>query len=829
MRRFRWMPMSLLVALASSNAAAAPIPVEADAASDCLPAGAIARFGNPRLRPEHTPLTARFSPDSRSLWVATAAPAVEVWNVASGQRRRQIAIAIPDARTRSFAQATAALNPGCDTLALLEHSGTLHAIDPATGVVRCSLPGLLRVPYQTPGLSLSADGKRVAAVDDQFIVVADLAAGETLQKLTREVPQRIGSEGAMLTPDGTRLVVGPGDAWKVLDAVTGRHLRRLPRRIAKTSLMALDNERAFVQASTGVLLSVSLKTGDAAERIATVPERSKVAFSPDGRLVGYHNEYQAGLVATRSGQVLMRLETSLSSSPEELSFSPDGRWLAAISEDGVGVWDTNTARPLYPPGGPLSAIRRIHFLNDGKHLAIATIEDLFVWDVATRRPLYRYRSRWLSPPHLTPTADGKALEGTGAWDTQYHWAIADNGEVACLTREDHGVDEPPPLPGWRWKARQSLRTGELVLVRRDDPTDERVLLAADRFLLLRGYFSPDGRRFAAVEKNDHLHVWACESGRVCLDLSLGGPLDEGLPLDRDTAVAFTQDGRCVLLSREGVRAIEVLSGEPRYIVPGNLARSGRYALSLDGRLLALGRDDGTILLHDAVSGAEFGRFQADHGPVESVAFSPDGRLLVSGGGNGTALLWKVPQRKPPSPLTAAELAKLWETLTTSDAKQAAAAMVRLIDCPDAALTVINEHLKELRRLAPRKRLEALVADLDADTFEVRQKASKELQAAGHAAQDILREALLKSPSPEKQRQLRRLLARLDPSAITPERLQTVRAAEVLERIGSPPARELLAELEKSSADPLIVEEIRDSLQRLQIRLLEGKKVGRVVP
>jgi hypothetical protein len=356
-----------------------------------------------------------------------------------------------------------------------------------------------------------------------------------------------------------------------------------------------------------------------------------------------------------------------------------------------------------------------------------------------------------------------------------------------------------------------------------------VLLPADRLLKLRGYFSPDGRRFAAVEDNGHLHVWACESGRVCLDLNLGGPLDEGLPLDRDTALAFTQGGRCLLLSREGVRAIEVLSGELRYIVPGNLARSGRYALSSDGRLLALGRDDGAILLHDAVSGAEFGRFVADHGPVESVAFSPDGRLLVSGGGNGTALLWRVPQRKPPSSLTAVEHAKLWETLTTSDAKQAAAAMVRLIDSPDAALTVINEHLKELRRRWPRKRLEGLVADLDADTFEVRQKASKELQAAGHAAHVVLREAMLKSPSPEKQRQLRRLLARLDPSAITPERLQAVRAVEVLERIGTPLARNLLVELEKLSEDPLIVEQIRDSLQRLQIRLPEGKKEGRIVP
>src|SRR5262249_50792900 len=144
---------------------------------------------------------------------------------------------------------------------------------------------------------------------------------------------------------------------------------------------------------------------------------------------------------------------------------------------------------------------------------------------------------------------------------------------------------------------------------------ERVLLKTNWSNTLRGNFSPDGRRLGMCDESGQVHVWVCESAREYPQFDLGGPLDPITLLDWDTALSWTKDGRCVLLSREGVRAVEVLSMRLRWVIPGTLARTARCAQSPDGRLLALGNDEGAIVLHDAISGAEVVRWHADHGSV----------------------------------------------------------------------------------------------------------------------------------------------------------------------------------------------------------------------
>lgn len=64
------------------------------------------------------------------------------------------------------------------------------------------------------------------------------------------------------------------------------------------------------------------------------------------------------------------------------------------------------------------------------------------------------------------------------------------------------------------------------------------------------------------------------------------------------------------------------------------------AFSSDGRYIASGSDDATIIIRDAQTGRVL--LQCDHsGVVHSLAFSPDCRRLVSGSGDHRAIIWDV--------------------------------------------------------------------------------------------------------------------------------------------------------------------------------------------
>jgi hypothetical protein len=125
------------------------------------------------------------------------------------------------------------------------------------------------------------------------------------------------------------------------------------------------------------------------------------------------------------------------------------------------------------------------------------------------------------------------------------------------------------------------------------------------------------------------------------------------------------------------------------------------------------------------------------------------------------------------------------------------------------------------RLAPRDgrpdvgKLEKYIDELDSDDFRVREKASRALLAAGAVADGPLRKALAREGlSVEVRRRIEELLERLDSSNAAAERLRGLRAVEVLERIGTPAAKQALAELAKETAETPLAEEIEASLRRL---------------
>jgi hypothetical protein len=240
--------------------------------------------------------------------------------------------------------------------------------------------------------------------------------------------------------------------------------------------------------------------------------------------------------------------------------------------------------------------------------------------------------------------------------------------------------------------------------------------------------------------------------------------------------------------------------------------------SPDGRFLAGRSDDGSIVVFSTATGKQLARWQREQNSVSALAFSPDSRLLATGSLDGTILLWKIPESDGlPAKLSAEEAIAFWRALADGDAARANRALAGLVAAPAQAVPFIKERLQSTEASLSPERLARLVADLDADAFKVRERATQELADAGSYAADLLRKALANKPSLEAKRRMERLLDRLDKDGFS-ERLRSLRAIEVLERIGTPQAKDVLHELNHKSLPAELREEIEASLRRMKERL-----------
>jgi hypothetical protein len=134
----------------------------------------------------------------------------------------------------------------------------------------------------------------------------------------------------------------------------------------------------------------------------------------------------------------------------------------------------------------------------------------------------------------------------------------------------------------------------------------------------------------------------------------------------------------------------------------------------------------------------------------------------------------------------------------------------LAAAPKEAVPFLGERV---RPAAPTDagKVARLLAGLDNDSFDERERATTELRRLGDLAGPALRQFLKGSPAPEGRRRAEEILAELDRALAPREQLRDLRAVEALEWAG---AADALRTLAAGAPEARLTREAKAALGRL---------------
>jgi hypothetical protein len=339
-------------------------------------------------------------------------------------------------------------------------------------------------------------------------------------------------------------------------------------------------------------------------------------------------------------------------------------------------------------------------------------------------------------------------------------------------------------------------------------------------------FTSDGKTFAILpcedDKAHTLELWDLPAMRTHRTLPV--PICDPFPL------LFSPDSRTVVLGMprgkqaSGLFIVEVATGQVRQeirfdkILPAWTWPPDVF-FTPDGEYLLIGDGAAGVAMVDPLTGELLHRRRDHRGHVGKIVFSLSRRLIATMGGDTTVLVWNAddflrPARPKPLNLKEADLLSLWQDLGSPDAPTAAAAMRKMTRATQQCMQLLGERLQPaIAPMVDAKKLSQWLADLDNDVFDTRKKAEAEIEKLGDSARSALEQTLAGEPSIEVRRAGERLLAKLD-LAGSPSQRRVFRAVEVLERIGTHEAQQLLRNLAGGDRDARLTREAKAALQRL---------------
>jgi RNA polymerase sigma factor (sigma-70 family) len=829
---------------------------------DPLPPGALARVGTLRFR-----VGGPLSPDGKLIAVLQFQH-IDLMDVSTCTLVRRLKV-VP---TNGASLAFVSFSPDGKTLAVVGYDNEMRLLDAATGEVRAHLKCAALGPTHQLQLSqavFSADGKVVAVTSlgngkAQAVYAWEWATGKQLAPAieldTHHARAALSPDGKMLAtwgqhlPTGAEKMPGVPRTVQLWDLTGGQELRRLESgQLLPPSVSAVfspDGKVLALRANPTTVELWDVATGKLLRRLegrASAPAPSffdGLHFSPDGKVLAVASP--DGFIELWDTATWQRLPSAKGPTVRlnGLVFPAPGKIMAHGHESqALVLWDVKTGTTLGPREGHRSTVGAVAFTPGGKGLlSVSQDGKLCLSDPATGKEIRAL--------HLPLVYSGKEQPPAGLPPYCQFLALSPDGKYVA-----GAVVIPGNVRLWE------TASGKLVHAFADAP------MTVHGSLL----FSPDSSKLASMDSDQAIHVWDVASKKEVGRLNTKVKMPGGL--SNTQRLAFSGDGRLLTASSQSGNATkeppeavvwDVASGKELLRVPQEFILA--VALSQDGKVLAVGTHrkvdlwrtdtgkhvrtltgfpgsiaslvfspDGRTLAggYDVVvpeqhykvgvwelaTGAPRCHFDGNQSTVHCLAFSADSARLASGSDDTTVLVWDATGRALVTGAPEADVA--WAELGSAKADVALRAIGALTAHPQLAVKLLKERLPADQATgAEPDRVRQLLNDLDSPQFAVRDQAYRELERLGYAAAPTLISALKGPVTLEQSRRIEKLLDRLEKSVPGADDLRVLRAVEVLERIASAEARQLLEVWAQGAAVARLTQEAQAALERLG-----GKQAG----
>jgi WD40 repeat protein len=826
-------------------------PVRHDQAGDPLPPEALSRLGTLRFRHGGPIQNLAFGPDGKSL-VSDGGGGIHVWDAANGKEiprfpkqlqaysialspdGKQLAIRVSNDKPaeppiaiheyatgrllRRFGDretpASLLFSPDGKVLAASDWSRhrDIELWDPAGGRRLHTLKGHKDHVWC---IAFSGDSKTlVSSSDDKTIRFWDVAAGKELQ----QIKHHQGIKKIALSPDG-----------KLLASIdTIKHVYKE----LGSGLWSNDNRVRICDAAAGK----ELRTFALPANELLPDELSGIRhldFAPDGKtLLTGSMDGILRILDPATGRELRQFP-GFAGSPGPFVFPPDGKGLAVV--DGgttIRLLDLATGKDRVPSLGHCGRVSSISVAPDDQTVAtIGGDNTLRFWDPETGRELRRctvtagcFRIPRIQPhgrTYLTVGADkvyrlndlasGKETAVLRGHKAFYPFAVSPDGKTVASVNADKEVRLLDPATG-----------------------AVRHMLTKVKHFVTGMSFSSDGRTLVVWDANQIVTVWDTATGKKRRQFTTPAEASSNSAATAYEAT-LSPDGKLLAFALQVydpkamkvkiiLPVLDTTTGKEICRFDTEESGPGLMAFSPDSKSLARTNwNNSAVTLGEIATGRVRHRFAPYTGHIFSLAFSTDGKMLISGSDDTTALVWDLTGRltmgeKLGAPLSNADLETHWKALATDDAAAGYRAMQMLASDPERSIPYLRTRLRPVAP-ADEKHLRQWIADLDSDQLTAREKATSELEKLGAAALHAMRKTLDDRPALETRRRLEQLIEKQERAEWlpSPERLRSRRALEVLERAGTPEAKDILTTLANGAPGAWLTLEAKAALARLAQR------------
>ncbi len=533
-------------------------------------------------------------------------------------------------------------------------------------------------------VAFSPNGSLLALGGDDLITIIDVRTGRTTGR-----PRRItdpATDGPFVahvhfSPDGTRLAAidseGAGDLWSVPSGVETAQFGVDYFGNGVTNDVAFSPDSRWLAATdvggglVGLIIDAQRSTPKHLQlRYPKVPDAEfadyDVAFSPDGTRLAASTD--RGDIQFRNTATGMKVGLSISSGPGTISsvaFSRDGHVIAGARTDGtVSVWDPRSGAVL--AGEVLGTTRKplaLSFTPDGT-LVVLTAAEIVVSDPAARlaHNIAAATSGGWNNTSLAAAGDGRSIavgdslgrvriwnQKTGHLQQTIFATGLLGGGVLSLAYEPTtntivvGAGDGTVTA---WDIRSGRRVGGAIRV-----TAPNVGVSTALELGVLGVaFDARGRTLAAAAADGRVVVIDPSTWRIRRTLRLvTGNLEAiGQPL------AFSADGHTIAVAAHTV-GIGAADGVDRRVLGVGAFDIASLAIAPNGHILAVGLEDGRVLIANTTPARVETTIFSNHGAIESLVFNSTGTTLAVGGSDATVTLWNVADHQPVGPpLTSAQ-------------------------------------------------------------------------------------------------------------------------------------------------------------------------------